>query len=311
MSNEKEICLLQISGGLGKHLYLTAAIKVLKNNFPDRDVICVVAWPELFASIPEVKRVYPLGGTQYFYDTYIEDKDPLIFAQEVYFHTDHVLQRSPLIETWCKMYNLKYSGEKPYVKINSEQKKAIRGFYEPKFEGKPFLLLQTAGGLFSSERPYSWARDMPFDVATKVANHFKKSHFIMQVCRPSAPKIPDVFVRDEALSNTELIGLLELTDKRLLIDSSLQHGAACLGLKSTVLWNATSPVIFGHAMHDNIVAKEKPKKELPSAYLFRYQFDNNPEEMPYEEEDLKDLYNIDQIIASLEAQTNEPKKGFG
>ena len=31
---------------------------------------------------------------------------------------------------------------------------------------------------------------------------------------------------------------------------------------------------------------------------------------PYEEEDLKDLYNIDQIIASLEAQTNEPKKGF-
>ena len=41
------------------------------------------------------------------------------------------------------------------------------------------------------------------------------------------------------------------------------------------------------------------------------QFDNNPEEMPYEEEDLKDLYNIDQIISSLEAQTNEPKKGFG
>jgi len=26
---------------------------------------------------------------------------------------------------------------------------------------------------------------------------------------------------------------------------------------------------------------------------------------------LKDLYNIDQIIASLEVQTNTPKKGFG
>jgi hypothetical protein len=306
-----ETCILQIQGGLGKHLYLTAAIKVLKNNFPSRDVICVVAWPELFAGLPEVKRVYPLGGTQYFYDTYIEGKDPLIFAQECYFHTDHVLQRAPLIETWAKMYGLKYSGEKPYVKINAEQKKAIRDFYQPKFEGKPFLLLQTAGGLFTSERPYSWARDMPIDVATKVAQHFKKTHFIMQVCRPSAPKIPDVFVRNEALSNTELIGLLELTDKRLLIDSSLQHGCACLNLPATVLWNATSPVIFGHSLHDNIVAKEKPKKELPGAYLFRYQFDNNPEEMPYEEEDLKDLYNIDQIIASLEAQSNTPSKGFG
>lgn len=306
-----ETCILQISGGLGKHLYLTAAVKILKNNFPDRDVICVVAWPEMFANLPEVKRVYPLGGTQYFYDTYIEGKEPLIFAQEVYFHTDHILQRSPLIETWAKMYGLKYSGEKPYVKINTEQKKMIRDFYLPKFEEKPFLLLQTAGGLFTSERPYSWARDMPFDVACKVAQHFKKSHFVMQICRPSAPKIPDVFVRNEALSNTELIGLLELTDKRLLIDSSLQHGAACLNLPSTVLWNATSPTIFGHSLHDNICAKEKPKKELPGAYLFRYQFDNNPEEMPYEEEDLKDLFNVDQIIASLEAQTNSPKKGFG
>jgi hypothetical protein len=206
---------------------------------------------------------------------------------------------------------LPYNGEKPYLKINPEQKKAIRSFYSPKFEGKPFLLIHTAGGLFTNENPYSWARDMPIEVATKVANHFKKSHFVMQVCRPSAPQIPDVFVRNEQLSNTELIGLLELTDKRLLIDSSLQHGAACFGLKSTVLWNATSPKIFGHALHDNICAKEKPAKEKPGAYLFKFQFDGNPDEMPYEEEDLKDLYDVDRIIASLEAQTNEPKKGFG
>ena len=306
-----ETCILSISGGLGKHLYLTAAVKVLKNTYPSRDVICVVAWPELFADLPGVKRVYPLGGTQYFYDEYIEGKDPLIFAQEVYFDTQHVLQRSPLIETWCKVYGLPYNGEKPYIKINPEQRRAIKNFYDPIIGGKPFLLIHTAGGLFTNTNPYSWARDLPIDVASKVADHFKKTHFIMQVCRPSAPKIPNVFVRNEQLSNTELIGLLELTDKRLLIDSSLQHGCACLGLKSTVLWNATSPKIFGHDLHDNIQAKEKPAKEIPGAYLFKFQFDQNPNEMPYEEEDLKDLYNIDQIIASLEAQTNTPKKGFG
>ena len=307
----KETCILQIQGGLGKHLYLTAAVKVLRNNYPDRDVICVVAWPELFADLPGVKRVYPLGGTQYFYDEYIEGKDPLIFAQEVYFDTQHVLQRSPLIETWCKVYGLPYNGEKPYIKINPEQRRAIKNFYDPIIGGKPFLLIHTAGGLFTNTNPYSWARDLPIDVASKVADHFKKTHFIMQVCRPSAPKIPNVFIRNEQLSNTELIGLLELTDKRLLIDSSLQHGSACLGLKSTVLWNATSPKIFGHDLHDNIQAKEKPAKEIPGAYLFKFQFDQNPNEMPYEEEDLKDLYNIDQIIASLESQKNEPSKGFG
>ena len=75
-----------------------------------------------------MKRVYPLGGTQYFYDEYIEGKDPLIFAQEVYFDTQHVLQRSPLIETWCKVYGLPYNGEKPYIKINPEQRRAIKNF---------------------------------------------------------------------------------------------------------------------------------------------------------------------------------------
>jgi hypothetical protein len=120
-----------------------------------------------------------------------------------------------------------------------------------------------------------------------------------------------VFIRNEQLSNTELVGLVELTDKRLLIDSSLQHAAAAFGLASTVLWNATSSVIFGHNLHDNIQAKEKPKKSLPGSYLFDYQFDANENEFPYEDEDLGELYNIDQIIASLEAQSNTPSKGFG
>jgi hypothetical protein len=306
-----ETCIMTVSGGLGKNLYLTAAVKVLKNNFPDRNVICVVSWPEMYANLPEVHRVFPLGGTQYFYDEFIKGKDPLIFAQETYFTTDHILQRLPLIESWAKMYGLKYNGETPYVKINPEQRKAIRNFYEPKLEGKPFLLLHTNGGMFNSDKSSAWARDMPFEVATKVVDHFKKTHFIMQITRPNSPKLPGVFVRNEALSNTELIGLLELTDKRLLIDSSLQHGAACLGLKSTVLWNATSPVIFGHKMHDNIQSKKRPEKALPGAFLFEFQFDNNPEEFNLEEEDTKNMFDLDEVIHSLESQTNTPSKGFG
>jgi hypothetical protein len=208
------------------------------------------------------------------------------------------------------MYGISYNGETPMLKINPEQKKAIRNFYEPKFEGKPFLLMHTNGGLYTNERPYCWSRDMPFEIAEKVTKHFKKSHFIMQVTRPASPKLENVFVRQEQLSNTELMGLLELTDKRLLIDSSLQHGAAAFGLPSTVLWNATSSVIFGHSIHDNIQAKEKPKKSLPGSYLFDYQFDANENEFPYEDDDLKDLYDIDRIIDSLEKQTNEVSKGF-
>jgi hypothetical protein len=235
----------------------------------------------------------------------------LIFGNEPYFTTTHINKTLPLVESWCNLYQIKYNNEQPKLGINPEQKKAIRNFYEPKFEGKPLMVIHTNGGLYTNERAYSWARDMPFEVADKVAKHFKKKYFVMQITRPSSQKIEDVFVRHEQLSNTELIGLLELTEKRLLIDSSLQHGAAAFGLPSTVLWNATSSVIFGHKLHDNIQAKPKPKKSLPGSYLFDYQFDGNENEFPYEEDDLKDLFNVDQIIASVEAQTNEPKKGFG
>jgi len=307
---EKKYSIFQIQGGLGKHVAATAVARAIKAAHPDRELIVVCAWPELWASLPFVYRVFPLGNTQYFYEEYIDGKDSLIFANEPYLTTTHVNKTHRLVESWCMMYGIPYNGETPMLKINPEQKKTIRNFYEPKFEGKPFLLMHTNGGLYTSERPYSWARDMPIDVAEKVAKHFKKTHFIMQVTRFASPKIDGVFVRQEQLSNTELMGMLELTDKRLLIDSSLQHGAAAFGLPSTVLWNATSSVIFGHSIHDNIQAKEKPKKSLPGSYLFDYQFDANENEFPYEDDDLKDLYNVDQIIDSVEKQTNEPSKGF-
>jgi hypothetical protein len=310
MSDQKYV-VCSCQGGLGKHILFTAFLQVVQKAHPNRKIIAVVAWPELFANLPFVHRVYPLGQTQYFYSSYIDGKDSIIYAQEPYFWSTHINKTHPLIETWCLMYGLTYNGEQPVVKINAEQKKAIRNFYEPKIEGKPFLLIHTNGGIFNSDRPYSWARDLPFDVASKVANHFKKSHFIMQITKPNSPKIPDVFVRNENLSNTELAGIVELTDKRLLIDSSLQHISCAFGLQATVCWNATSPVIFGHKMHDNIVAREKPKKDLPGSYFFDYAFDANEHEFPYEDEDVSNIFSTDQIIASLESQTNTPSKGFG
>jgi ADP-heptose:LPS heptosyltransferase len=309
--SDRKYCIFQVNGGLGKHIASTAVAQVIKKAYPDRELICVVAWPELWANLPFVHRVFPIGNTQYFYEEYIEGKDSLIFANEPYFTTTHVNKTHPLVESWCKMYNLEYQGELPVIKINPEQRKTVRNFYEPRFEGKPMLLIQTNGGLFTNERPFCWSRDMPIEIATKVAQHFKKSHFVMQVTRPTSPRIPDVFVRHEQLSNTELVSLIDLSDKRLLIDSSLQHAAIAFNKPSTVLWNATSSVIFGHDLHDNIQAKEKPQKSLPGSYLFDYQFDANENEFPYEDDDLKDLYSIDQIIDSLERQTNEPSKGFG
>jgi hypothetical protein len=245
-----------------------------------------------------VDRAYQLGNTQYFYDDYVKGRDSKFFIQEPYFVDSHINKKLPLVESWCKLYNLDYQGEKPVVKINPQQKSSIANFYKAE---KPILLIQTGGGMYASDRPYSWARDMPQEIAQKVVNHFSRKYQVLQITRAKGYKLDNVTVQDRKVSNVELIGLLECTSKRLLIDSCLQHAAAALNLPSTVLWQATSPVIFGHSLHNNISAKPKENERLPWSVYFDYQFDQNDQEFPYEEEDLKDMYNLDEIIASLES----------
>jgi ADP-heptose:LPS heptosyltransferase len=290
-------CVFQVQGGLGKHILSTAVAQVIKRTYPERKLIVIAAWPEIFTNLPFVDRVYQLGNTQYFYDDYVKGRDSKFFIQEPYFVDTHINKKLPLVESWCKLYNLDYQGEKPIVKINPQQRSAISNFYQSE---KPILLIQTGGGMYTSERPYSWARDMPQDVAQKVANHFSRKYQVLQITRVKGYKLNNVTVQDRKITNVELIGLLECTKKRLLIDSCLQHAAAALTLPSTVLWQATSPVIFGHEIHKNILAKPKENERLPWSVYFDYQFDQNDQEFPYEEEDIKDMYNLDEIIASLE-----------
>lgn len=306
---DKKYSIFQLTGGLGKHVAATAVGQAIKNNHPDRELIVVCSWPELWTSLPFVHRTYIFGQTQYFYQEYITGADSLLFAQEPYHMTDHIYKRRPLIETWCNMYGIKYNNEKPMVKINPEQWRLIKDFYQ---YDKPVLLLHTNGGMYGDEKPYRWARDMPIWVAEKIAKRYRKDYQVIQITRPNSPKIsvPGAIVLDHQMLNAELMGLLKIANKRVLIDSSMQHGAAALGLPSTVLWNATSPVIFGHSMHDNIEAKEKPKVNLPGSYLFDYDFDGNILEYPYDDDDEKDLFDMDRIYQSIDNQGETVTKGF-
>jgi len=305
--SDKKYAILQIAGGIGKHVAGTAVAKAIKKNYPDRELICVVAWPELFHGLDYIHRVYQLGNTAYFYETYVEGLDSEIFAQEPYMNTQHVNKKQSLIKTWIELYGMKYDGEMPEIKLNPAQWEAIRNFYRA---DKPILLMHCCGGLFTNEKPFCWQRDMPENVAKAIVDHFGKTHQIIQVTRPKSYVLENVFVRNEQLSQVELAGMLACAEKRLLIDSSLQHMAAAQNLPSTVLWNATSSTLFGYDVHTNIHAKDKPKKNLPNSYLFDFAFDGAEGEFPYEEEDLKDLYDIDRVIASLEAQGQPASKGF-
>jgi hypothetical protein len=139
---------------------------------------------------------------------------------------------------------------------------------------------------------------MPIEVAQEIINKYSQQYHIIQVTRPDGYPLPGAERIDGPLSNMELFSLLVRSQKRVLIDSCLQHAAAALKLQSTVLWVGTSPTVFGYSSHKNIIAK-LPKKanQLIGSYLFDYQFENNMHECPYM--DVKDMFNIEEIFKSI------------
>ena len=95
-----------------------------------------------------------------------------------------------------------------------------------------------------------------------------------------------------------LVVLIALSEKRLLMDSFGHHAAAALNKPSTVLWIANTPVVFGHSIHNNIVANPFTKKpEIRHAYLQKFDIAGNLLEFPYNNE--LEIFNSQQVINSL------------
>ncbi len=296
---QKKYCLFHLQGGFGKHIAATAVAKCIKNNYPDRKLIVTGVWNEIYMNLPYVDRVYQHGNTNYYYQTYVEDMDSLLFANEPYFTTDHMNKTLPLVQSWSKMYGLKYDGEMPDVKFNPLQKKTSNDFWPSRANGKPIMVLQTNGGMFQEQRPYLWARDMPVALAQKLVDHYADDYHIFQVTRPSCEVLDDVEVIKDPMSNMELLSILLNSDKRILIDSCMQHGAAALKMPSVVLWNGTSPKVFGWDMHTNILASKPADFKLPNSVLFDFDFMGREAEYPYVDED-DEIFDFDKIVEAVD-----------
>jgi len=294
--------IFQIHGGIGKHIAATAVAKTIKENYPDRKLIIVCAYPELFINLPFVSRVYQLGATQYFYQEYIQNTDSIVFCHEPYYTTEHIHKQLPLIENWCKLYNLKYNGARPALQYNRVQQTIAKTNWARR---KPTLIIHTNGGLMSNDaKPYAWTRDMPFEIAQEVTEYYKNKYHVMQLTKLNSPKLEHAehiyATQDRALTLMEFFSILLNSEKRLLIDSSVQHAAAALNKKSTVLWIGTSPKVFGYPIHDNIVTTVPVDFKLPGSYLFDFDFSGNELEYPFATD--SKLFNVSDIIKSIDAQ---------
>ena len=80
----------------------------------------------------------------------------------------------------------------------------------------------------------------------------------------------------------------------------MQHAAAALRKPSTVLWNGTSPKIFGYEMHDNICTQIPYEFKLPGSSLFDFDFNGVEQEYPFDDD--QEIFDFDKVIESIDKQ---------
>ena len=288
--------IFHVEGGLGKNVAATAILKNIYKKYPDRKLIVVCSFPEIFLNNPYIHRVYRLGVSPYFWDDYINAKDTIVLRREPYFESTHMMQQTPLTETWHKMYDLPFNkkDDLPELYLNMTQNQMHLQWQR----SRPIMLLQTNGGPIMDGQPiYAWTRDMPKNVIEALVQQFGQQYHIIQICKHDSQSVnhPAVETITRQMSNIELFSLLKVSAKRVLIDSCLQHAAAAFKLPSVVLWIGTHPKMFGYEMHKNIEAKEPVgnTKKIDSLY-FDYSLDGQFHECPYGAQE--EMFDVTEII---------------
>lgn len=284
-----------IEGGLGKNIAATALVSSVKQKYHDRKLVLVVSYPEVFLNNPDIHRVYRIGMTSYFYDDYIKGKDTIVFRQEPYFQSGHIMREKHLIDNWCDILGIEPCKQQPILYPNMIQRDLMYAWRRD----KPVMVLHTNGGPMEQESLYSWTRDMPYSIAQAIAEKYSNRYHIIQVGRDERQAVRGVEFVNRFMSNHELFALIVASEKRVLIDSCLQHAAAALKMKSTVLWIGTSNLNFGYDLHNNIIAAPPPGNvKLIDSYLFDYSFDGMVHECPYN--DVSEMFNINSLLASID-----------
>ena len=287
--------IFHIEGGIGKNILATAVIDSLKKTDPERKIILVSAWPQVWFNNSNIEQIFPMGQVANFYKNFIKDQDVKIFRVDPYHTEDYILNKKHLIEIWCDLVGAKYDDESPKLYFSPLELEGIR---TKMLQGvtKPIFLLHTnGGGSGPKSRPYSWYRDIPVQNAIEVVNYFKNDYHIYQLGYQGQSLIPGC--NKLTLETREILAAPLFSKKRLLIDSFSQHASVALGVKSVVCWVGNKPEILGYDSHINIKPVAKPVFDTyHSSYLDDFDIGGNPVQFPYDK--LK-VFDSNDIINKL------------
>lgn len=269
---EDTYSIFHVEGGIGKNIIATNIAKGIKDKYPERNLVIVSPYPEIFLNNPNIYRCYKMGMCPFFYDDFIKNKDSKIFKHEPYNCDSVILRSQSLINAWKGLFNLTIEDSNPELFFNNVEENNVQVLYNKVFQGKPIIALQINGGVpleKNNQINFNWYRDLPPKQIQKLINEFSNKYTFIQIKHPGQITLNNVTPVD-SLSVREVLLLLSKCDGAVCIDSFVQHAMAAFGIKSLVFWIGNSPIVFGHEIHQNVVTKLNLNQDNIEGYLEPY-----------------------------------------
>jgi hypothetical protein len=286
--------IFHIEGGIGKNIVATNIVRNIKKLHPDRHLIVVASYPEVFLHNPYVYRIYKTGMCPYFYEDFIKNKDTIVFKHEPYNSNEVITRKSNLAKAWCESLDLEYDSNKPELYFNQIEQQNALLLSETYSNGKPLVAIQINGGMGTAPRHvnFNWFRDLPPRYVQPIVNKYKDKFTFVQVRASHQIQLENCTQID--LTLREVFLLLSQCKTALTIDSVTQHVMAAFQKPSLVCWIGNSPVVYGYPLHTNIASNLKFVHDNVESYLDPYPLQTQGHQCP-SNYDVNTLFNPETI----------------
>lgn len=245
----KKRVVIQMEGGLGKQVALSALVPYFKERYEQVEVLS--SYPAVFMNNPNVHRVLAYN-TPYAYEEYFKDADDIVYPCG-YRDSDFRKRRIHLLEAACNSINIPYDKTMAPALYTTETEKMIITDAINKLGN--FIILQSHGSRTPGgpKTPNIMAKDFDIHKMEEIVKQIKSLYPQLTIINFSLPDEVEIAGTVKMDFNWPIwFGLVENCETFIAIDSSLQHMSAAYNKKGIVLWGATNPNCFGWSHNVNL-----------------------------------------------------------
>lgn len=278
---EAQNLILFVSGGIGRNIQATAVCRAIKKAYPEKDLLVLAGYPDIFLMNPHIRRAIPQSQSSYFFEDYINNpKNKSVFINaEPYQHYDYIYRKKHFVEAWCDMIGVPCDGINPEIHFKESELRMAELFLE-KFD-RDMVLFQHQGGKVPKDKSEKeliasksgmYKRSLPEKVVDEVTDGLIARGFMVGSVGAETQHHP---TSAEKIIHPlrAILALIPYVAEVISIDSFLMHGAAAFGKKTLALWGGTNPKSLGYDSNFNKVniACETPMCHRPNSYMFDFE----------------------------------------